>query len=138
MAYRLISADELLDRAATSGPVAERALTAEQRQFAAGFAAANDRIAAVMESKAGRDNPGAAVFMLTETNATAENIIAKLPNFGRGAFAPAGAARASEDPIKLWGDVQGDPQDASDRGSRSDAEAVWGDVLVDSANGGTC
>lgn len=110
MANRLLSLDKFLGQldeptkrlegasAATADPAAAA--------FKRGFAAANARFAAVMESAAGKANIPVAVFMLTESDASAETIIAKLPNFGRAA-AGAASSKAGEDPLKLWGEVQG-------------------------------
>jgi len=93
MAYRLVSLKQ---------PAAASATPADA-EYQRGFTAAIARISAVMDSPAAKANPFAAAFMLINSTAAADAIIAWLPK-----MAPVAApAKAGEDPLKLWGDVQG-------------------------------
>jgi|KBSSwiStaDraftv2_1062776.scaffolds.fasta_scaffold673075_2 hypothetical protein len=73
---------------------------AKQDGHKAGFAAANARFKAVLESDAGKANVPGAVFMLTHSNASAEDIIAKLPEMGVAAATPQAKTEAEDKPAQ--------------------------------------
>lgn len=114
------------------------ALAIGQEQFAAGVTAERQRTAAVFASAAGLANPAMAAFMLAESSASADAIIAKLGtlpaasasvqtipdtniDLGKPGAAAAAVSEGSE-PDDVWAQAQGKdaaPVAASDAGRMS-------------------
>lgn len=111
---------------------------AKAEGHAAGVKAERERTAAVFASDAGKANPSAAAFMLANSEASAETIVAKLPEMGAAAPAP-GAATTPDKPAATTPltvdlsttsktDLGAPGANANDTSDTVDVAAIWSSV----------
>jgi hypothetical protein len=113
------------------------AAAARAQGIAEGKAAERARTSAVLSSDAARANIGGAAFLLSKTDAAAEDIVKELPQLGSAAPAPAAAAPAAAAPA-LSVDLSetpkpnlGAPAGAANEGeadNKVDTDKMWADV----------
>jgi hypothetical protein len=117
---------------------------AEEQGRAAGFAAANARVLAVMSSDAGKANPAGALAMVTDPDMAAipaDKLSAKISSFGVPAKEEPVATGAQTEAAKkieaatppvnvLTGLPSGQTADGDEKGSKEASKAMQDDVLA--------